>query len=85
VPVDPEVIAALTVPVASMGTVVAFMHYATKWRLARVKPSSDVENRLARLEVAIDDMSAELTRMIEGQQVVTKMLAERASGVSHGP
>jgi hypothetical protein len=84
VPVDPELIAAFTVPLSCVGSIVAFMHYGTKWRLAKVKPSADVENRLARLEVAIDDMSAELTRMIDGQQVVTKMLAERTSGVSHG-
>jgi hypothetical protein len=84
VPVDPEVIAAFTVPVSFMGSVIAFVHYATKGRLAKIKSGTDVENRLARLEVAVDDMSAELTRMIEGQQVVTKLLAERASGVSHG-
>jgi hypothetical protein len=84
VPVDPEVIAAFTVPLSFMGSVLAFVHYATKARLAKVKPSADVENRLARLEVAIDDMAAELTRMIEGQQVVTKMLAERSSEVGHG-
>lgn len=82
-PVDPGVIAAFTVPVSFMGSVVAFVHYATKARLAKIKPGTDIENRLARLEVAIDDMAAELTRMIEGQQVVTKMLAERTSGVSH--
>ena len=35
-----------------------------------------VEMRLARLEVAIDDMAAELQRVTEGQQFVTKLLAE---------
>ena len=83
-PVDPEVIAAFTVPVSFMGSVVAFVHYVTKWRLAKVRPSADVENRLARVEVAIDDMSAELTRMIESQQLMTKLLSERATEGSHG-
>jgi hypothetical protein len=82
--VDPDLVAAITVPLSIVGTVYSFMHYATKWRLAKVKPSADLENRMARLEVAIDDMSAELTRMIEGQQIVTKMLAEHASEASHG-
>ena len=81
---DPEVIAAFTVPLSIMGTVYAFMHYATQWRLAKLKPGADVENRLARVEVAIDDMAAELTRMVEGQQQVTKLLTERAEGVGHG-
>ena len=84
-PVDPEVIAAFTVPVSFMGTVYAFMHYVTKWRMAKLKPTADVENRLARLEVAIDDMAAELTRMIEGQQVVAKLLSDRALEGSREP
>lgn len=44
-----------------------------------------IEKRLARLEVAIDDMANELTRVTEGQQFVTKLLAERASEASHVP
>jgi hypothetical protein len=82
--VDPDLIAAITIPTSVMGTVLGLAHYLNKWRQAKVKPSDDMEHRLARLEVAIDDMSAELTRMIEGQQVVTKMLAEHASEASHG-
>jgi hypothetical protein len=59
-------------------------HYVTKLarlRNERLKPSADVEMRLARLEVAIDDMAAELTRVTEGQQFVTKLLAEKSSEV----
>jgi hypothetical protein len=37
-----------------------------------------VEQRLTRLEVAVDDMAAALTQVAEGQQFVTKLLAERA-------
>lgn len=38
-----------------------------------------IEKRLARLEVAIDDMASELGRVTEGQQFVTKLLGERSS------
>jgi len=62
-------------------------HYVTKLtrlKNERLKPSADVEMRLARLEVAIDDMSAELARVTEGQQFVTKLLAEKSSEGAHG-
>ena len=62
--------------------VVGVGHYATKvmrLRNERLKPSADVEMRLARLEVAIDDMAGELARVTEGQQFVTKLLAEKSS------
>lgn len=42
-----------------------------------------IEKRLARLEVAIDDMTSELLRVSEGQQFVTKLLGERSSEASH--
>lgn len=60
-------------------------HYVTKiirLKNERLKPSADVEMRLARLEVAIDDMAAELTRVTEGQQFVTKLLAEKSAEAS---
>lgn len=82
--VDPDLVAAITVPISLAGSLIAFVHYATKWHLAKVKGGPDVENRLARVEVAIDDMSAELTRMIESQQLVTKLLTERVPEGSHG-
>jgi hypothetical protein len=37
-----------------------------------------VEQRLARVEVALDDLTTELGRVTEGQQFLTKVLAERA-------
>jgi hypothetical protein len=37
-----------------------------------------LEQRFARVEVALDDLSAEISRLGEGQQFVTKLLAERA-------
>ena len=84
--VDPEVIAAFTVPVSIMGTVYAFMHYATQWRLGKGRSSGELENRLARLEVAIDDMTAEIGRMTESQRFLTAALTQRGlpAEVSHG-
>jgi hypothetical protein len=35
------------------------------------------ENRLARVEVALDDVTAELGRMTDAQQLLTKTLSER--------
>lgn len=35
------------------------------------------ENRLARLEVALDDVTAELGRMTDAQQLLTKALTDR--------
>jgi len=37
-----------------------------------------VEQRLARVEVALDDMSVALNRLTEGQQFLTRLLSERA-------
>ena len=35
------------------------------------------ENRLARLEVALDDVTAELGRMTDAQQLLTKAITDR--------
>ena len=43
-------------------------------------PASTVasfENRLARVEVALDDVTAELSRMTDAQQLLTKTLVDR--------
>jgi len=82
--IDPDLIAAITVPLSFFGAVYAFMRYGAQWRMAKMKPGTDLENRLARLEVAIDDMSAELQRVTEGQQFVTKLLSEKAVEAGHG-
>ncbi|HZS61358.1 MAG TPA: hypothetical protein VFA43_18925 [Gemmatimonadaceae bacterium] len=81
---DPDLVAAVTVPLSIFGTVYAFMRYGVQWRMAKMKPGTDLENRLARLEVAIDDMTAELQRVTEGQQLVTKLLAEKSLEAGHG-
>jgi hypothetical protein len=38
-----------------------------------------IEKRLARLEVAIDDLTSELGRVTEGQQFTNKLLADRSA------
>jgi hypothetical protein len=42
-----------------------------------------LEQRFARVEVALDDLTTQLGRVAEGQQFLTKVLAER-SGASVG-
>jgi hypothetical protein len=79
VAVDPEVIAAVTMPTSLAAIVLGVGHYWTKLRIAHRTPSADVEKRLARLEVAIDDMTAELSRVAEGQQFMNKLLSDRSA------
>lgn len=44
------------------------------------RQSSDVSERLARIENAIETMAVEVERISEGQRFTTKLLAERADG-----
>ena len=83
---DPDLVAAVFVPTSLAAIVYAVAHYLYKWRaLGKMTPSADVEKRLARVEVALDDVASELVRVTEGQQMLTKLLAERASETSHAP
>ena len=72
---------ALVFVMASVATmVVGLAHYWYKSRVAKysaVKPAADVEMRLARLEVAIDDMTAAIGQMNESQRFLTAALAQR--------
>jgi hypothetical protein len=77
-----EALAAVTFFGSIAMVVIGAGHYVTKLarlRNERLKPSADVERRLARLEVAIDDMTAEIGRM-------TETLSQRLlpAEVSHG-
>lgn len=51
-----------------------------KWERQAAAGRSDpmANERLARMEAAIDAMSVEIERISEGQRFVTKLLAERA-------
>jgi hypothetical protein len=42
-----------------------------------VESLESVEQRFARVEVALDDLTAELARLSEGQQSVQRLLAQR--------
>ncbi|HWZ60388.1 MAG TPA: hypothetical protein VNW46_15520 [Gemmatimonadaceae bacterium] len=42
-----------------------------------------VEQRLARVEVALDDLASELGRVAEGQQFLTKVLTDRTPDAAH--
>jgi hypothetical protein len=44
-----------------------------------------MEQRLARVEVAVDDMSTAFAQVTEGQQFLTKLLAERSASASTHP
>jgi len=73
----PDAVAAVFVFMSLSGMVVGVAHYWYKSRLVKAKPSTDVEMRLARLEVAIDDMSAEIGRMTESHRFLTAALTQR--------
>jgi len=51
---------------------------------AQTKPEAldAIEKRLARLEVAIDDLTSELGRVTEGQQFTNKLLVDRSAEMS---
>jgi hypothetical protein len=71
---------------ASLAAVTVWVYVGVKYGTKdQTKPEQldAIEKRLARLEVAIDDMTSELTRVTEGQQFVTKLLGERSSESSH--
>jgi hypothetical protein len=79
----PEYKVSIVIVVVSLSFVTVWIRMATQARRNRVGPAPEalagVEQRLARLEVAVDDMAGALTRVAEGQQFLTKLLAERAT------
>lgn len=72
---------ALVFVMAAVATmVVGIAHYWYKSRVAKysaVKPAADVEMRLARLEVAVDDMTSAIAQMTESQRFLTATLSQR--------
>jgi hypothetical protein len=69
---------------AAMSTAAGVASIAWAWaksRTARVEPSADgrrTEERLARIEQAVETIAIEVERVSEGQRFTTKLLAERA-------
>jgi hypothetical protein len=49
-------------------------------RSAQPKTLSGIEDRLGRIEVAVDAIAVEVERISEGQRFTSKLLAERAGG-----
>lgn len=77
-PPDPDLFAAIFVPSSIAAIVIALAHTYYKLRaLKHSPPSADVEKRLARLEVAVDDMTAEIGRMAESHRFLAEALAQR--------
>lgn len=74
-----DAVAAVFVFASLAAMVVGVAHYWYKARAikATAKPSADVEMRLARLEVAIDDMTAAIGQMAESHRFLTAALAQR--------
>lgn len=49
-----------------------------------IRPDPVLEERLARIETAVDAMSVELERIAEGQRFVTKLLSEQRPALGAG-
>jgi hypothetical protein len=67
--------------VASLIAVTIWVWVGVKHGQQQTKPEAldAIEKRLARLEVAIDDLTTELSRVTEGQQFTNKLLADRSA------
>lgn len=83
----------ILVPFAFFATVIVivlglrFFAYKSSHRQQAADPGAlaAVEQRLARVEVALDDLTTELGRVTEGQQFLTKVLTERAAAAGALP
>jgi hypothetical protein len=72
----------IIVPVAFFATTAVTVLGIAKIRSQRSAAQGSVgfdvvEKRLARVEVALDDLAAELARVTEGQQFLTQVLTDR--------
>jgi len=82
---DPDAIAAIVVPISGCWMLVMITSRVLSYRQARALAKQDpsalaaVEQRLARVEVALDDLAADFGRVIEGQQLVARALADRSA------
>ena len=80
----PEVV---FIVVVSIVAVTIWVWVGVKYGTQRSKPEAldAIEKRLARLEVAIDDLTSELSRVTEGQQFTNKLLADRSPEMIREP
>lgn len=66
--------------VCSLVAVTIWVWVGVKYgQTTKPKDLDAIEKRLARLEVAIDDLTNELGRVTEGQQFTNKLLADRSA------
>jgi hypothetical protein len=81
----------LIIPLAGMVMIVTIslgvplvVAWTRRWSREGREPrvSSDVTQRLERIENAIETMAVEVERISEGQRFTTKLLAERADQVA---
>lgn len=76
----PEVV---FIVIASLVAVTIWVWVGVKYgQGAKPKELDAIEKRLARLEVAIDDLTGELARVTEGQQFTNKLLVDRSPEMS---
>jgi CHASE3 domain sensor protein len=73
----PSAVAAIFVFASLATMVIGVAHYWYKARTAKSNTPGDVEMRLARLEVAIDDMTAAISQMTDSHQFLTAALTQR--------
>ncbi len=85
--IGPEIV----VPVAGLVTLTSIV-LGSKWigykrMTGGAAPGSldALEKRLARVEVALDDLTTEIGRVGEGQQFLTKVLADRVGSPALPP
>jgi prefoldin subunit 5 len=80
----PEVV---FIVVVSIVAVTIWVWVGVKYGTQQHKPEAldAIEKRLARLEVAIDDLTSELSRVTEGQQFTNKLLADRSPEMIREP
>ena len=82
---DPEgrmvvTIVAISSSVAIMGTIAwAYVERLKIRQGANARQLGSIDERLARMENAIDAMSLEVERISEGQRFTTKLLADRGA------
>jgi hypothetical protein len=69
--------------VCSLVAVTIWVYVGVKYgQQTKPKDLDAIEKRLARLEVAIDDLTGELSRVTEGQQFTNKLLVDRSAEMS---
>jgi archaellum component FlaC len=77
-------IVAISSSVAIMGTIAwAYIERLKIRQGANPKQLGSIDERLARMENAIDAMSLEVERISEGQRFTTKLLTDRSADAEH--